>query len=302
MNISDLVIFELVVKTGSFSKAAQQGYLTPPAIMYRINELEKSLGIQLFNRTSHGVTLTPAGKTLHAHAQSLIKDSDRLTRQVRQVAKHQSQTIRIGSSLLNPASKLMNLWNRVLKAAPKFRLQFSPLETLSYPFPEMYEHLGEEVDLLYGPYGYTANTYHVNFYPFTKYHFSITMHADDPLAARSKIELSDLANGTLTLGPYGYVRAVDQIYDRINHDHLKIQTNETDVHYTIDTFNQFMLNGQYFLTLDCWQDVLPGLVSRPLDIPLSIPYGFIAPNHPSSEMSAFIKVLLDVTTKSENRG
>lgn len=287
-----------MVQTGSFSKAAQQGYLTPPAILYRVNELEKSLGIKLFNRSSQGVTLTAAGAILHRHASDLIRRSEQVTKQVRQAAKQQSKTVRIGSSLLNPASQLMGLWDQVIAADPEWRLQFTPLETLAYSFPEMYQHLGERVDLLYGPYGFSDQTYNVRFYPFTKYHFSITMHQNDPLAQKQQLNLADLVGAQLMMVPQGHVAAVDHLYKLIDQQKLKIKTVATDVHYTIDTFNQFMAEGQYFLTLECWQHVLPGLVSRPLNVADAIPYGFIATDHPSKELAQFIATMLKAISHS----
>lgn len=292
MNVSDLIIFQLVAQTGSFSKAAQQGYMTAPAILYRINELEKSLGVKLFNRTSHGVTLTSAGKVLESQSQRLVSQSEDLVRQVRNAARTESMVVRIGSSLLNPANQLMDVWQRVLKANPNFRLQFTPLETLSYPFPDMYQHLGEEVDLLYGPYGFGKGVHDLRFYPLRDYHFTITMHANDPLAHQDRINLSDLDQDSLMLLPRGHVSAVDKIYESIKDNHLQIQLDECDVHYTIETFNQFMAHGQYFLTLECWHQILPGLVSRPLAVPWTIPYGFIVPSHPTDGLQLFLQALL----------
>ena len=43
--------FICVVEAGSFSKAADKLYISPPAVIKQINSLENNLGVQLFART-----------------------------------------------------------------------------------------------------------------------------------------------------------------------------------------------------------------------------------------------------------
>ena len=48
----------------SFSKAAQETYITPTALIQQINSLESRLNIQLFTRSRRGIELTPAGEII----------------------------------------------------------------------------------------------------------------------------------------------------------------------------------------------------------------------------------------------
>ena len=52
--------FLCVADAGSFNKAAERLYISPPAVIKQINLLEESLGLQLFVRTHRGLQLTPA--------------------------------------------------------------------------------------------------------------------------------------------------------------------------------------------------------------------------------------------------
>ena len=54
--------FLRVADAGSFSKAAEEMYITPTAVIKQINLLEDSLGVMLFIRTHRGLNLTEAGK------------------------------------------------------------------------------------------------------------------------------------------------------------------------------------------------------------------------------------------------
>lgn len=65
-------IFNVVSSNKSFSKAAQELYMTQPAVSQAISKLEKELDILLFHRTSKGVVLTNEGNLLNEHIKSAL--------------------------------------------------------------------------------------------------------------------------------------------------------------------------------------------------------------------------------------
>ena len=56
--------FIKVADSGSFNKAAENLYISAPAVIKQINSLEKEIDIELFKRTNQGLTLTEAGKMI----------------------------------------------------------------------------------------------------------------------------------------------------------------------------------------------------------------------------------------------
>ena len=63
-----LVVFRTVAAQRSFRKAAEELYLTQPAVSLQIKALEEDLGVQLFDRTGPHITLTAAGTVLLDYA------------------------------------------------------------------------------------------------------------------------------------------------------------------------------------------------------------------------------------------
>ncbi|WCM93848.1 LysR substrate-binding domain-containing protein [Acidovorax sp. NCPPB 2350] len=61
--LSALQAFEAVARRRSFSLAANELHLTPSAISHQLAKLENLLGVRLFERSSRGVALTPAGQS-----------------------------------------------------------------------------------------------------------------------------------------------------------------------------------------------------------------------------------------------
>lgn len=76
MNILYLKYAVEVAKSGSISKAAEVLYVAQPNISRAIKELEASLGIVIFDRTSKGMRLTPDGEKLMQYAKSILSQID----------------------------------------------------------------------------------------------------------------------------------------------------------------------------------------------------------------------------------
>lgn len=59
-----LVVFRAVADQLSFRKAAEELYLTQPAVSLQVKALEEDLGVQLFDRSGARIAMTAAGKVL----------------------------------------------------------------------------------------------------------------------------------------------------------------------------------------------------------------------------------------------
>ncbi len=73
MHIDLIKTFIQVAKAQHFRKASDQLYITQSAVSARIKQLEQTLGVRLFDRNKHDVSLTPAGIRFLTHAEKLIK-------------------------------------------------------------------------------------------------------------------------------------------------------------------------------------------------------------------------------------
>lgn len=82
VDIAHLRDFIAVIEAGSLSKAAGRLHVSQPALSQRMAQLETHLGVQLLERGPRGVLPTPAGKTLYRDAQQLVRQFDRLSRDI----------------------------------------------------------------------------------------------------------------------------------------------------------------------------------------------------------------------------
>ena len=74
MRIGDLETFVWVARLGSFTEAAQKLNLSQPAVSMRIRELERNLGIDLFDRQHKSFQLTAKGREFLDYAVKIISD------------------------------------------------------------------------------------------------------------------------------------------------------------------------------------------------------------------------------------
>ena len=73
MNIEQLNAFHKIAKAGSFTKAADELFLTQPAVSQQIKALESFFGIRLFERSRNKkVQLTREGETLLSYTDRLF--------------------------------------------------------------------------------------------------------------------------------------------------------------------------------------------------------------------------------------
>lgn len=88
MNILHLKYAVEVAKTQSISKAADNLYMGQPNLSRAIKELEESLGITIFKRTSKGITTTPDGDEFLRRAQRIVAQVDEVEEIYRNKRSH----------------------------------------------------------------------------------------------------------------------------------------------------------------------------------------------------------------------
>lgn len=94
--LKQLRYFQSVVRTGSFSQAAEENYISQSAISQQIKALEQSLGVTLLERHNRKFVLTPAGEHFYKKSLIIVSDYDRLTAETVRIARGNDAVLRIG--------------------------------------------------------------------------------------------------------------------------------------------------------------------------------------------------------------
>nr|MBA2449527.1 LysR family transcriptional regulator [Chloroflexota bacterium] len=86
LEVRELRYFVAVADELNFSRAAERLGMAQPPLSRAIRQLERRLGVQLFERTTHRVTLTAAGLTLLDEARSALDAMSAAGRRTRRAA------------------------------------------------------------------------------------------------------------------------------------------------------------------------------------------------------------------------
>lgn len=112
MELRQLRYFMTVAREGTYGRASNRLHVAQPALSRQIRKLEMELGVDLFVRHSHGVTLTPAARDLTARVEHILDELSALKRMADKLSRDAAGCVKIGVSpgtaeiLAYPLSKL----------------------------------------------------------------------------------------------------------------------------------------------------------------------------------------------------
>jgi DNA-binding transcriptional LysR family regulator len=128
MELSDLVTFSTVARTGGITRAAEELHTVQSNVTQRVKALEAEIGTPLFERHSRGMTLTGAGRRLLPYAQRMAA----LTREAVLAARDDGEPrgpLAIGSMETTAAVRLPSLLAEFHRRFPAVRLSLRTATT-----------------------------------------------------------------------------------------------------------------------------------------------------------------------------
>ena len=94
--LKQLKYFQSVVRLNSFSKAAEENYISQSAISQQIQALERELGFRLLERRNRSFRLTPAGEYFYHKSLLLTADYEHMCGEASRIARGDQAALRIG--------------------------------------------------------------------------------------------------------------------------------------------------------------------------------------------------------------
>src|SRR3954469_6077406 len=121
--------FAAVAEEGHVGHAAARLFISQPALSQQIRALEEQVGVPLFTRHARGVELTEAGGVLLSEAREVLARADRLEETVEELARGETDSVRIGIPPGVPPGLLPGLLERFRASHPDARLEVVQLTT-----------------------------------------------------------------------------------------------------------------------------------------------------------------------------
>ena len=123
MDVRQLRYFLSVARCRSFSRAALELNVAQPALSHHVANLEAELGVKLFERSTKGVTPTECGETLIRHSETIIRQFNQATVDVKATSAHPSGTVSIGVPTSISIELTVPLLHEVEKRFPAITLR-----------------------------------------------------------------------------------------------------------------------------------------------------------------------------------
>lgn len=108
MMLRQLQYFHAVVRTGSFTEAAEECFISQSAISQQIKALENDLGVKLLVRENRSFHLTKAGEYLYRKGGQLLEDFERIKNETIQIGCGNQNVLRLGYLKTYSGSELLN--------------------------------------------------------------------------------------------------------------------------------------------------------------------------------------------------
>lgn len=122
LNYHHLQYFWITAREGSVSRAGEIMHVTPATVSIQIRELEKSLGVRLFQKSGRGLALTETGESVYRYAGDIFAAGRELVDMVRGRPLGQPLLFRVGVKDVMPKVVAFKLIEPTLRLAEPLRL------------------------------------------------------------------------------------------------------------------------------------------------------------------------------------
>ncbi|MDG9701788.1 LysR family transcriptional regulator [Streptomyces sp. DH37] len=188
MTLDDLRVFVAVCRAGSLSAVARDLGRSQSAVSQHVKRLERETGVGLLERQARGVVPTAAGRVLQAAAADGIAGLDLALRRLGDLARGDAGSVRVTTGATTVRHFMSEAVVEFRRRHPGVRLEFQTENSSRSCFDAL---TANDLDLAWITVG--APVRGIEQRPVVDLPWVLAVRADDPLAARSRIEAADLA-------------------------------------------------------------------------------------------------------------
>lgn len=193
MKLTQLQYFQTICKYNNITRASNELHISQPSLSNAIKELEEEFGITLFNRLSKGLTLTKEGEILLEETDKLLAQADHLIYRMNTVSK-EKQIVKLGVPPMLASLIFPELLRSYRINFPNEKLQMIENGTLTNKAMVLDGTLDAAIISSDGP--LPASFSYCNLFSLNIYFYA---SIDNPIAARSSIDIADAADIPLAL-------------------------------------------------------------------------------------------------------
>jgi DNA-binding transcriptional LysR family regulator len=197
IKLRDLHILLAVAEWGSMAEAAKRLAISQPVVSKAIADLERSIGVRLFDRTARGVEPTVFGRALLNRGIAVFDELRQSVQDVRFLRDSTSGEVRIGSTDSIAGGVLAAVIARLSLSHPRLTFHVRTDDTTTLLYHELRDRA---VELLFGRIAPPVDENLETEVLFQEYLCVVAGHSS-PWARRRRIAIADLADANWIFGP-----------------------------------------------------------------------------------------------------
>ena len=199
LNLHQLDAFVRVARLGGFSRAAEQMHVSQAGLSILIRKLETRLSVQLFERSSRNVTLTPSGRGLLPIAERMLQDAQSILNNSQHLADQVIRRITIALPPLLASTVLPGVLTQFRASHPMVDVSFR--ECVSDELPLHVYTRSVDFALTFQP---TENG-ELECLPLGRDQLCVAHTPDHPLAGLARVRWADLVGLPIIVNTPGSV-------------------------------------------------------------------------------------------------
>jgi DNA-binding transcriptional LysR family regulator len=202
VKLRDLHVLLAVAECGSFAKASARLSVSHPVVSKTVSELERTLGVQLFDRSSRGVEPTAHGVALLNCGATVFNEMRQGLKLLETLCDPTRGELRIGCPEIITAGLLPLVIDRFSKPYPRIQLHVTPVQTALLQFQEL---RARNIDLLIGRISRDVLEDDLALETLFEEPFVAVAGSNSKWARRRRVELAELMSEPWILPPYNSV-------------------------------------------------------------------------------------------------
>ncbi|MGD8290621.1 MAG: LysR family transcriptional regulator [Desulfobacterales bacterium] len=188
LNFNQLRVFYYAAKNLNFTAAANELFITQPAVTFQMKAFEEFCNLKLFKKRARRLFLTDEGRTLYEYAEKIFKYEKEIENAIEDLRELKRGVLSLGTTKAYARYFMPLMLSTFHKSYPNIKIQLNE---------------GSSLDMAYGLLEFKCEVAivakagelpEVDFFPFSKEEMAVIVAPGHPLTKKKAVTLKDLAN------------------------------------------------------------------------------------------------------------
>ncbi len=187
MNLNQLRVFYHAAKNLNYTAAANELFITQPAVTAQMKAFEESCNLKLFKKRGRSLFLTDEGRTLYEYAEKIFKYEKEIENAIEDMHELKRGVLSLGTTKAYARYFMPLMLSTFHESYPNIKIQLNEGSSLEMTYSLL--DFKNEVAVI----AKAEDLPEVNFYPFSKEEMAVIVAPGHPLTRKKAVSFKELA-------------------------------------------------------------------------------------------------------------